>query len=422
VERRHVVRDSGPVHLAFLCFMVQAAAASAQMTEPLPLFELITKNGVAAKAIPALIDSDWSVKFASAKALRAVPGNEIVSLRRVGGRLPAWPEDPQVVLVNGDRLVGRVRELTDDKLRIECALEERGTMPARQVLTLPSEDLALLWWAAPDGIEDAEWFQRKLLGQERKQDIVWLRNGDRLEGDLTDLANGQARVRTSAGAQAAAIDRIAVIALATEFARRQSLPGLHARLVLADGSRLALISGRADGHTLQCITRQGMTLRIGVDRIRSIDVLGGCAVYLSELRPSSYKTKSYLGITWSVGQNVGANGHGMMLQGGWYDLGIGLHSESRLEYDLKGAYDWFEALVGLDERAGRKGSAHIEVLVDGKPQDIGRPEMSGIEAPRPIRVRVVGRTKLALIVKFGRGGDVQDQVDWAEARLIKLAP
>jgi len=422
LERRHIARRSGSLYLAFLCLLLQAAAAPAQ-GDRLPLFDLITKNGVAAKAIPALIDSDWSVKFAGARALEAVPGNSIVSLRRAGTWLPPWPEDPHMVLANGDLLVGRVRQLMDDKLRIECALEERGTLPDRQVLSVPLEDAALLWWAAPDGVDDSELFRRKLLGQQRKQDIVWLRNGDRVEGDLMDLADGQARIRgTSGGQSTAAVDKIAAIALATEFARRQRPIGLHARLMLADGTRLSLMSAKADGHTLEGKTPQGIILRIGVDRIRSIDVLGSCAVYLSELKPSSYESKPYLGINWPVGLNLCADGHGMRLQGSWYDLGIGVHSESRLEFDLRGAYDWFEALAGLDDRAGRQGSVHLEVLVDGLPQDIGRPELTGLQAPRPIRVHVAGRNKLALVVKFGRGGDVQDQVDWAEARLIKHAP
>ena len=37
----------------------------------------------------------------------------------------------------------------------------------------------------------------------------------------------------------------------------------------------------------------------------------------------------------------------------------------------------------------------------------------------PARVRVAGARHLTLAVLFGRHGDVQDHVDWGDARLIK---
>jgi hypothetical protein len=58
--------------------------------------------------------------------------------------------------------------------------------------------------------------------------------------------------------------------------------------------------------------------------------------------------------------------------------------------------------------------------VDGKPQDLGgageAPEAAG---PRPIRVNVAGARELTLIATFGRRGDVDGHVNWADARLIR---
>jgi hypothetical protein len=96
-----------------------------------------------------------------------------------------------------------------------------------------------------------------------------------------------------------------------------------------------------------------------------------------------------------------------------------MHSASRLTYDLAGGYEWFEALVGLDDRTGRQGSVRVAVLVDGRPQEAGDGDLAGCGPPRPLRVRVAGARELTLVVRFGCRGDVQDHVDWAEARLIK---
>src|SRR5207244_5431509 len=113
-------------------------------------------------------------------------------------------------------------------------------------------------------------------------------------------------------------------------------------------------------------------------------------------------------------------GYDLRLAGSTYDKGIGLHSESRLTYALNRNYQWFESLVGLDDQTGRRGSVLIEVLVDGKPQALGNAEeLTRPGGPRPIRVNVAGGKDLTLVVKFGRFGDVEDHVDWADARLIK---
>ncbi|HEV3445829.1 MAG TPA: NPCBM/NEW2 domain-containing protein, partial [Gemmataceae bacterium] len=87
---------------------------------------------------------------------------------------------------------------------------------------------------------------------------------------------------------------------------------------------------------------------------------------------------------------------------------------------LNGRYQWFESLVGLDEQTGRQGSVLIDVLVDGKRQELGNvKELTGQDPPRAVRVNVAGAKELTLVVKFGRFADVEDHVDWADARLIK---
>ena len=87
---------------------------------------------------------------------------------------------------------------------------------------------------------------------------------------------------------------------------------------------------------------------------------------------------------------------------------------------LNGNYQWFESLVGLDDHTGRRGEVAIEVLVDGKPQPLGdAKELTHRDGPRAIRVKVAANKELTLVVKFGRFGDVEDHVDWTDARLIK---
>jgi hypothetical protein len=143
-------------------------------------------------------------------------------------------------------------------------------------------------------------------------------------------------------------------------------------------------------------------------------------VYLSDFKPRRYEHVPYFGVSWPWVADGSVAGHDLRLGGSTFDKGLGLHSASRLTYDLAGGYRRFEALVGLDERTGRSGSATIGVLVDGKPQDLGwNGALQGGGSPRPLRVAVTGARSLTLVVEFGRRGDVADHVDWADARLIK---
>jgi beta-galactosidase len=127
-----------------------------------------------------------------------------------------------------------------------------------------------------------------------------------------------------------------------------------------------------------------------------------------------------LDVRWPCTLDTSVAGNELRLGGSTYDKGIGMHSQSRLTFELGRDYQWFEATVGLDDETGREGSAVLEVLVDGKPQDLGQAkELSGREKPFPIRIRIAGARQLALGVLFGQHGDVQDHVDWADARLIR---
>jgi hypothetical protein len=77
-----------------------------------------------------------------------------------------------------------------------------------------------------------------------------------------------------------------------------------------------------------------------------------------------------------------------------------------------------EAVVGLDEVTGRRGNVVVRVLADGKPH-LDPPELMPTDAPRPLRLPLpAGAKELTLAVDFGRGGDVQDEVDWADARFV----
>ncbi len=196
--------------------------------------------------------------------------------------------------------------------------------------------------------------------------------------------------------------------------------------MLANGCRLSVASAHADEQRLSGKTLFGASFQLPLEQVIALDLFQSRAVYLSDLKPRSYQHSPYNGgeLRWPYVLDGNVDQLDLRLAGSTYDKGLGMHSQSRLTYDLAGGYRRFEALVGLDDQTGREGSARIKVLVDGKPQDIGGDkELTWRDGPRAVRVSVAGARELTLVVEFGqRGGtllDAQNHIDWADARLIK---
>ena len=79
----------------------------------------------------------------------------------------------------------------------------------------------------------------------------------------------------------------------------------------------------------------------------------------------------------------------------------------------------FEALVGLDEQTGKRGSVTVQVRVDNRAILEPVLDLAGSDPPRELALMLPSNAKeLTIEIGFGRGGDVQDHVDLANARFI----
>ena len=65
-------------------------------------------------------------------------------------------------------------------------------------------------------------------------------------------------------------------------------------------------------------------------------------------------------------RDASIEGHPLRLAGQVYDRGLGTQSRTFLAYRLVADDQRFQALVGLDDRAGALGSVVFRVLVDGR--------------------------------------------------------
>jgi hypothetical protein len=292
-------------------------------------------------------------------------------------------------------------------------------------IELPLGAVAIWWRSAPDGVAAADRFRRQLLARERKNDVVYLQNGDVLEGALASIDDKKVSMEVEKKPIAADVNRLAAVAISSEPAPGLRPRGLHALLTLDSGARVTLRSIECrDGIALKATTACGPSIRVPLGRVVAFDLFGGRAQYLSDMKPAKFEEPlPYLGvdsIRWPVVADGSVDEGDLRLGGSTYAKGIGLHSSGQVRYSLNKAFRRFEATVGLDDKTGRFGSVRILVLGDGKPLDVGfRDELTAKNGPVKLQANVAGVKELTLAVDVGHGGNVQDHVDWADARVVK---
>jgi hypothetical protein len=368
------------------------------------------------------IDADWSVRL---KRIRpaCLKAGEVISLRRRDMALPGLPRpsQSQIVLANGGRVPAEILEIADDRLLVKPAppiVSEKDNK-----WSIPLTAVSVVWLAPPDLAGKPELFLRRLAQQERTQDILLRTNGDKIEGTFKGLKDQVFRIEVK-GQKVVEVsqNKVAALAFNTELVSRERPKGIHGHLVLEKGCRLLITSARLEdnGTALWGKLPFGATFTVALDQVAALDYRQGCATYLSDLKPTSYRHTPFLGETWPYVADGSVANRPLQLGGNTYDKGLGMHSQSRLTYAIPSGSRFFESLVGFDEATGRKGRARIRVLLDGKPANIGREkELTGRDKPLAVRVDVSKARELTLVVDFGSRGDVQAHVNWVDARLIK---
>jgi hypothetical protein len=407
--------------LGWGAFLGLAGAATADEGPKAPVFVVRTAAGEQVRGAWRELKADWSVRLGEGDGT-PVAGDDVLTVRRADVPLPPFPAEEHLLLANGDRLPYKSQSL---RLVGEKFQFRHAHLSAVQEASLPLAAVSLLWRMAPERTLDAQRLRRRLTIGTRTRDTVCLRNGDVVAGVLNALDGKKVEMEVDRKRVTLNFPQVAYIAFNTELADSLRPEGVYARLILTgtepgQGGRLSLTSAAVDGVTLTGTTVFGARLSVPLAEVAALDLYQGRTVYLSDLKPSRYEYHSYLDEKWPFVVDGNVAEHDLLLGGSTYDKGIGLHSHSRLTYRLAGGYRRFEALVGLDDKDGRRGSVRIRLWADGRPLDLGSDrEVTAESGPLPVGVRIDGVRELTLEVEFGRGGDVQDVVDWIDARLIR---
>ena len=120
--------------------------------------------------------------------------------------------------------------------------------------------------------------------------------------------------------------------------------------------------------------------------------------------------------------NRALSGRPLSIGGQRYESGLGARANLEIEYDLKGLFDTFSALVGIDD-ATTNQNAGVEfiVLADGK--EVWRSgALKKSDVPKPLKIDVPGVHHLLLRVTGGaenQGPQARVLADWVDARVTR---
>ncbi|MCO6454994.1 MAG: NPCBM/NEW2 domain-containing protein [Pirellulaceae bacterium] len=357
------------------------------------------------------------------------------------GELFAWGrfEDrgaaPLVVLADGSLLAGEYQRLESNRLVWYSQLFGEFSVGLDQVRGLLLQP--------PTAPLERDRLLHRLRTAQRGSDRLLLDNGDELPGVLgphpadvprTDDDLDEAFWLTVAGREPAAIPRGRVTAVIFNPALLVPLRPVELAWEVgwSDGSLLQVAGVRAGdavpdqaGGWFELLMPGGVRLASDVQTLRD-DVTwlaprGTRVRYLSDLESLGYKHIPFLGVSWDYAADRNVLGGRLRSGGQLWSKGLGMHSTSRLAFDLDGSAQQLRAWLALDDQAGRRGSVVFRVFAfrdDAWSAAYESPVIRGGDKPLPIAVDLTGARRLALIVEAADRGDELDHANWLGARLV----
>ncbi len=388
--------------------------------EPVGRYELQTTDPKESRTVAAVLSPDGKLTFDGT----TLPVQDLVSLRLPTVPLPPLPTEAHIVLANGDRIAGEVLGGDGLTIRVAAMLGKAGKSTE---LAFPLSTISVLWFTPPPQDHPLDALKYPWIDATKKQDTLKLRNGDVLRGTLERFAPASGPLRFKASGDTTAkpfeLNKVAAVAFDPSLSRMKAPVGQSFRIVTRSGSRLTLATASFDGTAFAGATSTGAKFTMPQDDLVALDTVGGKVAFLAERPAKSQKVEPFGTVVWPVAVNRSVREAPLRLTTRFgeetFDRGLGMHSKTTVVYDLAGKYRTFGSTVGLDRVSGRKGNVDVRILLDGREQTIAGLKGLTADAAVAIRLDVTGAKELTLIVEYGGGGDVQDDVNWAEAKLVE---
>jgi len=251
-------------------------------------------------------------------------------------------------------------------------------------------------------------------------DRVRLCNGTMLTGFVNNVQPAAIRLEVAGQSRSIPMDRIQSIALAGLRTEPRKPKELRAVIEFTDGTRLTAADLDWPGRGPLTLRYDDRQLTAAAQQLASITIVGGRHVPLTELTPILAEHVPLIRTPWPHRVNQSVAGSSLRVGGQSFESGIGVHSRSRLVFDLAGDYEHFTTRFGIDDSAGPLADAEVVIFTDGTERYRERIR-HGDGLHSPVRIDVTGAHRLELRVEFGANGAIQDRINWIEPALVRPA-
>jgi hypothetical protein len=352
------------------------------------------------------IDATGKVRAKKDETVVDLDLRNIRSISFVGREASLW-KSPALFLAGGGVLLGKILEADARVARFDSPLIQEVAMPLA----------GIRGFRLSPATEEDPTFRSRMETDGGEDSIFVMREGNllRVPGAFRSLdAETLSLVWED---QEKTVPRSAVYGVVLSGGNAPG-DGRSARILLTDGSRIeGEIRGMDKDHLLLRLPIGAEIVAWGAGVVR-IDVLSDRLVFLSDREPEKVEEVPYFNTVWPYRKDRSLDGNPIRLGGKTYEKGLGVHSRCLLTYDLRGEFETFSAVIGIDDETRELGHVVFRVHADGETLfDSG--DFAGSDEPRRITLDVRDRAKLVLEVDFGKDLDIGDHADWADAHLVR---
>jgi hypothetical protein len=250
------------------------------------------------------------------------------------------------------------------------------------------------------------------------QDVVRLVNDDTVSGIISDVTGEHVMVMAGADELPVPLGSVAQITFAAPPGMAAEAAGDEGafRVQLRDGSILAAPTVRVEEGRVH-LAMEGEERSFELEHLHGIEQLNGPVTWLSTKTPAESVQIPFMGEERPARMDRTVRGEPIRVGDRSGVRGIGVHSYSRLSWDLDGGHRMFRTQYAIDG-----GGAYANVIVRVKLDDRVVHEAKDVTAggvSEVVRVELSGAERLTLEVDYGETYDIQDQFVWIEPALVR---
>jgi hypothetical protein len=385
-------------HLFALCAVLGLASSSHADTQ----WTLTTADFATRPITLQSIDDAGVHILAPQGETKLIPFDKFLDLTRpVIGAQPAGKF--VLHLLSGDALGGEPVAIKGNDLIWKHPILGDVSVPMKQLLAMSRPGVAL-----PEG--------------NRREDVVTLANGDTLRGIVSDFADDRVTVQGDGGNNnSIPVAAISLLSFASTAGSTTAAPGFRVRF---DDGSIVVTSLKVAGDKLDLSLGKTAPRSVDLSRVAAIEQVNGPVSWLSSRPAVESVYIPFFGPPQTSAAKMDHNWTGqdpIRFEAQEFAHGIGVHSYSKLSWDLDGTYAAFRTRYAIDTKdANTQADVTIRILLDGKPVYEQAHVRAGTLSPVVVE-KLAGAKKLTLEVDYGDNMDTQDRVNWIEPALVKDA-